>query len=100
MRAPRQRPTTAQAIANKLQVEPEELAAWCRDRRCSETGERIVAAFRTDHGVAAAFAVGFVSVLAGTFLAAELLKTVAGSTLPLNEDVNRVVFQFHNPSAQ
>ncbi len=93
-------PAIAQAIATKLQLEPEELAAWSRNRRCNETGERVVAAFRTDDGVVAAFAVVFVSVLAGTILAAELLKTVAGSTLPLNEDVNRVVFQFHNPSAQ
>lgn len=90
----------AQAIANKIHVELEELAAWTRGRRCDETGERVVFAFNTDDGVTAAFAVGFVSVLAGTMLAAELLKTVAGSTLPLNEDVNRVVFQFHSPSSQ
>jgi hypothetical protein len=44
---------------------------WVRDRKCRETGDRLVEELRTD-----AFAVGFVSVLSGTLLAAELLNTV------------------------
>ncbi len=63
------------------------------DRKCSETGDRLV-----DDSIPA-FAVGFVSVLSGTLLAAELLKTISQNRGPLNEGCNRAVFQFQNPSA-
>src|SRR5262249_5680772 len=54
---------------------------------------------RTDDGSVPAFAVAFVSVLAGTFLAAELLKTLNSYAGPLDDELNRAVFQFQNPSA-
>jgi hypothetical protein len=82
-----------------LHLDLNEVVAWIRDRKCSETGERLVEELRTDDGSAPAFAVGFVSVLAGTFLAAELLKTLSGYAGPLNDELNRAVFQFQNPSA-
>ena len=65
-----------------------------------KTGERLVTELRTDDGSIPAFAVGFVSVLAGTLLAAELLKLLAGASCPLSEDANRAVFQFQRPAAE
>jgi hypothetical protein len=64
-----------------------------------ETGDRLVEELRTDDDSIPAFAVGFVSVLSGTLLAAELLKTTSRNRAPLNESRNRAVFQFQNPSA-
>lgn len=92
-------PALAQSTAQKLRIDTDDLAVWIRERKCNETGERVILAFRTDDGAIPAFAVGFVSVFAGTLLAAELLKTIAGENQPLNEAANRVVFQFRNPSA-
>ena len=43
-----------------------------RDGTCSETDDRLVEELRTDDNSIPAFAVGFVSVLSGTLLAAEL----------------------------
>src|SRR5258707_525139 len=54
---------------------------------------------RTDDGSVPAFAVGFVSVLAGTFLAAEFLKSSGNYAGLLDEMRNRAVFQFQNPAA-
>lgn len=82
-----------------MHLDLNEVVAWIRDRKCSETGERLVEELRTDDGSVPAFAVGFVSVLAGTFLAAELLKTLSGYAGPLNDELNRAVFQFQNSSA-
>jgi hypothetical protein len=86
-------------LSEKLQLSPEEIAAWIRDRKCSQTGDRLVEELRIDDGAIAAFAVGFVSVLSGTLMAAELLKTISHSRGPLNEKCNRAVFQFQNPAA-
>jgi molybdopterin/thiamine biosynthesis adenylyltransferase len=94
-----ERPEVAAKLCEKLKLDPNEVAAWIRQRRCSETGDRLVEELRTEDGSVAAFAVGFVSVLAGTLLAAELLKTISGSLGPLNEARNRAVFQFQNPAA-
>ena len=66
----------------------------------SQTGDRLVEELRTDDGSVAAFAVGFVSVLSGTLLAAELLKVILGNKGPLNETSNRAIFQFQNPAAR
>lgn len=95
----RERPEIIERLCQKLRLNAGEIATWIRDRRCSETGDRLVEELRTDDGSVPAFAVGFVSVLSGTILAAELLKTVSKNAGPLNEASNRVVFQFQNPAA-
>jgi molybdopterin/thiamine biosynthesis adenylyltransferase len=94
-----ERPEVAAKLCEKLKLDANEVTAWIRQRRCSETGDRLVEELRTDDGSVAAFAVGFVSVLAGTLLTAELLKAISGSLGPLNEARNRAVFQFQNPAA-
>ncbi len=95
----RERPEVAASLCEKLHLAPDEVAAWIRGRKCSQTGERLVEELRTDDGSVPAFAVGFVSVLAGTLLAAELLKTLGNPTEPLDSTRNRAVFQFQNPAA-
>lgn len=95
----RDRPKLAAKLCEKLKLDANEVAAWIRERKCSETGDRLVEQLRTDDGSVAAFSVGFVSVLAGTLLAAELLKTISHTDCPLGETHNRVVFQFQNPAA-
>jgi molybdopterin/thiamine biosynthesis adenylyltransferase len=95
----RDKPEIEANLREKLKLDANEVAAWIRGRKCSETGDRLVSELRTDDGSAPAFAVGFVSVLAGTLLAAELLKTIGRHPGALDEDRNRAVFQFQNPAA-
>jgi len=95
----RARPEMIAGLCEKLRLSAQEVANWIRKRGCSETGERLVEELRTDDGSVPAFAVGFVSVLAGTMLAAELLKTLGNQPSALDEARNRAVFQFQNPSA-
>lgn len=94
-----ERPEMVTLLCEKLRLNTTDIAAWIRERKCSQTGDRLVEEFRTDDGSVAAFAVGFVSVLAGTMLAAELLKTTSHYTVPLNATSNRAVFQFQNPAS-
>jgi hypothetical protein len=95
----RAKPELISHLCEKLRLNQDEVVMWIRDRKCNETGDRLVDELRTDDGAAPAFAVGFVSVLAGTMLAAELLKTMANDAGPLNGTTNRAVFQFQNPAA-
>jgi hypothetical protein len=94
-----ERPEMIDRLSEKLGLNRDEVAIWIHERKCSETGERLVEDLRTDDGSVPAFAVGFVSVLAGTFLAAELLKSSGNCIGPLDEMRNRAVFQFQNPAA-
>jgi ThiF family len=94
-----ERPEMVALLCKKLRLSAADIAAWVRERKCSQTGDRLVEEFRTDDGSVAAFAVGFVSVLSGTMLAAELLKTISQYPGRLNETSNRAIFQFQNPAA-
>ena len=95
----RAKPELISHLCEKLRLNQDEAVVWIRDRKCNETGDRLVDELRTDDGSVPAFAVGFVSVLAGTMLAAELLKTLATGAGPLGGTTNRAVFQFQNPAA-
>jgi hypothetical protein len=46
------------------------------------------------------FAVAFVSVMAGTMLAAEVVKESSGGAELLSEDLQRATFQFFSPLAK
>jgi hypothetical protein len=94
-----EKPEMIATLCEKLHLDAREAALWIREGKCSQTGERLIEELRTEDGSLPAFAVGFVSVLAGTLLASELLKTVAHFPDPLDEKRNRAVFQFQNPSA-
>jgi hypothetical protein len=95
----RERPEVVAQLCERLRLDRKDVAAWIRERKCSQTGDRLVEELRTDDGSIAAFAVSFVSVLSGTLLAAELLKMIARNVGPLDERRNRAVFQFQNPAA-
>lgn len=95
----RAKPELISHLCETLHLNQDEAIVWIRDRKCNETGDRLVDEFRTDDGSVPAFAVGFVSALAGTMLAAELLKTMATNAGPLGGTTNRAVFQFQNPAA-
>lgn len=95
----REKPEMIATLCDKLGLDEREAASWIRERKCSQTGERLIEELRTDDGSVPSFSVGFVSVLAGVLLAAELLKVAIGSCTPLNEKINRAVFQFHTPAA-
>lgn len=95
----RAKPELISHLCEKLRLNQDEIAIWIRDRKCNETGDRLVNELRTDDGSAPAFAVGFVSVMAGTMLAAELLKTLATGAGSLDGTMNRALFQFQNPAA-
>ncbi len=70
--------------------------------RCGELGpDKMALLRRTADEREARFAVGFVSVLAGTLLAGETLKDrLASCDVPLNDARSRAVFQFLRPLAQ
>lgn len=94
-----ERPEVVTRLCEKLRLNHDDVAGWIHDRKCGETGDRLIEELRTDDGSVASFAVGFVSVLSGTLLAAELLKVMSSNAEPLNETANRALFQFQNPPA-
>jgi len=71
---------------------------WLRAGKCGLAGERLLPLLRSSDNPAA-FAVGFVSVKAGTMLAAEFFKDHCASAGPLSESAQRATFQFHVPVA-
>jgi len=94
-----QRPELIDQLSEKLHIDRRAVATWINERGCSQTGERLVDELRTDDGSVPAFAVGFVSLMAGTFLTAEVLKAIGNCAGPLDDTRNRALFQFQNPPA-
>jgi hypothetical protein len=84
--------------ARRVEVTSAQAREWIETGRCGIPGERLLAILRYSENEGQ-FAVGFVSVMAGTMLAAELLKDYMTDPGPLSESVQRAVFQFHNPGA-
>jgi hypothetical protein len=96
----RDRPKMIPDLCKEYGLDIEDVKAWIQEPKCGQTGERLIQALRTDDGSLPRFAVGFVSVLAGTLLAAELLKVLAQWFGPLDDKMNRAIFQFQNPESQ
>jgi hypothetical protein len=86
-------------LAQSVGVTLGEAKDWLSTGRCGVAGERLLPLLRRD-GVEAEFAVGFVSVMAGTLAAAELLKDHLGQRESLSEDRQRATFQFFSPLAR
>lgn len=76
-----------------------EAKEWVETGRCGLAGERLLGLMRGETG-GGTFAVGFVSVMAGTLLAAELIKDQLGVAAPLSESQQRATFQFFSPLAR
>jgi hypothetical protein len=87
-----------QRLAREMDFTMEEAQAWAVEGKCGYVGDRIAARLRpTDQG-APAFAVGFVSVMAGAMLAAQTIKEAMNEG-PLEGLRARAVMQFIDPTA-
>lgn len=86
-------------LAGSVGVSLEEAKEWLATGQCGIAGERLLPLLRRDGGEAE-FAVSFVSVMAGTLVAAELLKDHCGQRELLSEDRQRASFQFFSPLAR
>ena len=88
------------ALAAEAAVSLEDAKRWRAEGRCGQAGERLLRHVRqTDEGPRR-FAVGFVSVMAGTLLAAETFKDVLGANTPLSDRLPRAALQFWHPTAR
>ena len=92
-------PDELASLARAAGVTPREALEWAKTGRCGIAGDRLLQELRRSPGEQT-FAVGFVSVMAGTMLAAELLKDHFANGVPLNRDNQRATFQFHVPLAR
>ncbi|MGZ9128182.1 MAG: ThiF family adenylyltransferase [Candidatus Binatia bacterium] len=81
--------------ARNVGVTVMEARQWAASQKCGMAGEAVLKHFRQTEPQAHGFAVGFVSVMAGTLLAAEL---VTGEP-ELARKANRSVVQFWSPAA-
>jgi molybdopterin/thiamine biosynthesis adenylyltransferase len=87
-------------LAAEVDISTEEAKAWSWEGRCGQAGERLLNHIRqTDEGPRQ-FTVGFVSVMAGTLLAAETVKDICGADVPLSDKLSRAVVQFWHPTAR
>lgn len=75
-----------------------EARQWAESQKCGMAGEGVLRHFRETEPRPYGFAVGFVSVMAGTLLAAELVMGELGVGANSRKG-NRSVFQFWSPSA-
>lgn len=75
-----------------------EIRQWAASMKCGMAGEAILKHFRQAPPQRHGFAVGFVSVMAGTLLAAELLMGDQNVNASIRTG-NRSVFQFWSPKA-
>jgi ThiF family protein len=75
------------------------LRRWAQDGECGQAGDAALARLREQQDKPPAmFSVGFVSVLAGTMLAAQVLKEHAGHSVPLNDNAQSAKLQLVNPT--
>ncbi|WP_119321597.1 ThiF family adenylyltransferase [Capsulimonas corticalis] len=95
----RQDPELALEVSKSLHISVAEVHAWAQNATCGETGDRILGYLRHADDGPDRFAVGFVSVMAGALLAAETIKELLHSPLPLNDIRNRATFQFVTPAS-
>ena len=86
-------------LASDAGVDIADGKAWIQTGKCGVAGERLLPFIRRNESGPNRFAVGFVSVMAGTLLAAETVKDVIGVSAPLNDTSQRASFQFWNPAA-
>lgn len=75
-----------------------EVRQWAASQKCGMAGEGVLKHFRESEPQPHGFAVGFVSVMAGTLLAAELVMGDLKTANAIRQG-NRSVFQFWSPAA-
>jgi ThiF family len=91
--------TELAAMAQSVGLTIAEAKDWIGTGRCGVAGERLLPLLRREDGDIA-FAVAFVSVMAGTLLTAELVKDHLLHAAPLSETLQRAAFQFFSPLAR
>jgi len=91
--------TELAALAESVGLTVAEANEWVATGRCGVAGERLLPLLRRNDGEPA-FAVGFVSVMSGVMLAAELLKDHLVHAAPLTEGQQRAAFQLFSPLAR
>jgi hypothetical protein len=86
------------AYAKAAGVTVVEARQWAASQKCGMAGEGVLKHFRESEPRPHGFAVGFVSVMAGTLLAAELVLGESETAAAVRQG-NRSVFQFWSPAA-
>jgi molybdopterin/thiamine biosynthesis adenylyltransferase len=86
-------------LAESADITLLEAKEWLTTGQCGLAGERLLPYLRRSEGEST-FAVAFVSVMAGTMLASELIKDHLGADQPLSGKAQRAVFQFESPLAR
>lgn len=92
-------PSELNNLAEKIHISTDEASEWIKNGKCGTVGEALLPLLRIERDEAP-FAVGFVSALAGTMLAAEVIKEHLNSNNSLSETKQRAVFQFQKPFAR
>jgi hypothetical protein len=88
------------ALAAEVGHSVEDLRRWANDGECGQAGDAALAHLREqDVASPAMFSVGFVSLLAGTMLAAQLVKEHGDHAIPLDDHTQSAKLQFINPAA-
>ena len=82
------------AVADELGISTDAAMRWALEGECGYAGDRVMELLRATTVGVNAFAVGFVSVMAGTMLAAQTVKELMGSTHPFVGSTCRAVFNF------
>lgn len=77
----------------------EDVGEWISKPQCGQLGERLLPLLR-EADTPIQFAVGFVSVMAGTMLAAEFVKDHLPGVSVLSSTTQRASFQFFTPTAR
>lgn len=93
-------PEDLEAFARELGHPVTLVRRWAEVGGCSTIGVAALARMRADDEPTAMFAVGFVSVMAGTLLAVEVLKERTGRPVPLDDERQNAKFQFERPTAE
>lgn len=92
-------PDERERLATRVGLSVAEADRWAVEGTCSYATDRLLALLREDHRGPAAFAVGFVSVMAGTMLAAQAIREIIGDR-QLNGTKCRAVMQFLDLTAK
>lgn len=90
--------TELEEIIQTLNISRDQAEMWAASGVCGQVGDTIIRYLRPSTDGPAAFAVGFVSVMAGTMLAAQTIKE-ALEAAPLRGLENRAIMQFFEPTA-
>lgn len=88
------------AVAARIGSSVEDVRSWAEKGECGQVDAAAISYLQQGDEAEPMFSVGFVSVLAGVALAAEILKESAGCPMPLNDEFGQVKFQFLTPSAE